>query len=315
MRIVLLGKDGQVGSQLQRTLAAAGEVVPLGRAEADLSNADALGSVLRKLAPALIVNAAAYTQVDRAEDEPEMATRINRDALAVIGAEAKKLGAGVVHYSTDYVFDGGKAGAYVESDSTGPLNVYGRTKLEGEKALAASGAAYLVLRTSWVYAAQGNNFMLRILELARSREEIRVVTDQVGAPTWSRMIAAGTAAILATLKSGDLIAKLRERQGVYHLSAAGSTSWFGFAEAIVEEFRRAQGNPSLAVRRITPIASAEFPTRACRPANSVLANDKVRKTFGVELPGWREQLGSVMRQVCGAVDTSAERIIVANANN
>jgi len=272
-RILLTGKNGQIGWELQRTLDALGEVTALGRAEMDLSKADAVRARIREIKPDIIVNAAAYTAVDKAESEPDLAMAINGVAPGIMAEEAKRLGALLVHYSTDYVFDGTKSSPYTEEDSPNPLSVYGKTKLAGERAIAASGADYLILRTSWVYSTRGKNFVLTILRLAAERPELKVVGDQQGAPTWARDIAATTARVLDEPK---------ERFGLFHLSASGATSWFGFATEIL----RISGQTT----PVRSIPSSEFPSPAARPANSVLDNSKFRTSFGLELPAWQSSL-------------------------
>lgn len=283
MKILLTGRDGQVGWELQRTLAPLGEVVALGRAELNLAEPDAIRHAVRHVGPDLIVNAAAYTAVDKAEEERELAFAVNGMAPGVMAEEAKRLGAAIVHYSTEYIFDGTKNTPYEEIDAPHPLNVYGESKLAGEQAVAASGAAQLTLRTSWVYGLRGRNFLRTIQRLANERDELRVVDDQVGAPTWSRAIAEATAAILAQcLHQDSVTGRLREQGGLYHLSCAGQTSWFGFASAIVA------GPPK--PPRMTPITTAEYPLPAPRPAYSVLANARLARTFGIRLPTWDEAL-------------------------
>ncbi|MES2324736.1 MAG: dTDP-4-dehydrorhamnose reductase [Pseudomonadota bacterium] len=280
MKILLTGSSGQVGHELERSLQGLGEVVALDRHRMDLSDLDQVRDVVRTLRPGLIVNPAAYTAVDRAESEPDLARRINADAPGVMAIEAHRLGAAMVHYSTDYVFDGAKAGPYVETDPTGPLNVYGCSKLAGEQAIAASGVRHLILRTSWVYGMRGKNFLLTMMRLSREREQLRVVGDQHGAPTWSRTIADTTALILAQARCrGE--GWWEENSGVYHLTAQGRTSWCGFTEAIVA----ATG----ASCSVTPIASADYPVAATRPANSVLCSDKLVQRF-CRLPAWNEAL-------------------------
>jgi dTDP-4-dehydrorhamnose reductase len=279
-RILLTGIGGQVGWELARTLQPLGEVVALDRAGFDLADPDRMRAVLRELRPALIVNPAAHTAVDKAESEVALATAINATAPGILAEEAKRLGALLVHYSTDYVFDGSKPMPYVETDPTCPINIYGQTKLAGEEAIRASGCRHLILRTSWVYGMRGANFLRTMLRLAKERDELRVVADQFGAPTWSRMIAETTALMLA---------RHRDQEGIYHFVAGGETSWHGFAEAIV-----AQGHalgllekmPS--VHRIT---SADFPTPARRPANSRLDCGRLKNDFGLSQPDWRIQLG------------------------
>lgn len=283
MKILITGRDGQLGWELQRTLAPLGEIIALSRAELDLANIDAIRHVVRETGPDLIVNAAAYTAVDKAETERDLAFAINDMAPGVLAEEAKRLNAAIVHFSTDYVFDGSKGAPYEEIDAPHPQSVYGESKLAGEKAVAASGASHLILRTSWVYGLRGKNFLRTIQRLAAERDELRVVDDQIGAPTWSRMIAEGTAAVLAQcLHHGRVAPVLQDRGGLYHLSCAAQTSWFGFASAIVA------GQPKRP--RMTPITTAEYPLPAPRPAYSVLANAKLARAFGVALPGWDEAL-------------------------
>jgi dTDP-4-dehydrorhamnose reductase len=242
--------------------------------------------MVREVKPDLIVNPGAYTAVDQAESEPELAMKINGEAPGVMAEEAKRLGALLVHYSTDYVFDGRKDSPYTEDDAPNPLSVYGRTKLAGEMAVRASGARHLILRTSWVYGMRGRNFLLTILRLAREREELRIVADQFGAPTWSRMSAETTAAILARVGTGGSAAT---DSGIYHLTASGSTSWHGFTAAIIEGAARAWGfEPT--TRRVLPIATTDYPTPAARPANSRMSCNRLGADFGVRLPDWAECL-------------------------
>jgi len=278
-RILLTGIGGQVGWELARSLQPLGEVVALDRAGFDLADPDRMRAVLRDLRPAWIVNPAAHTAVDKAESEVALATAINATAPGILAEEAKRLDALLVHYSTDYVFDGGKPTPYVETDPTCPINIYGQTKLAGEEAIRASGCRHLILRTSWVYGMRGANFLRTMLRLAQERDELRVVADQIGAPTWSRMIAETTALMLA---------RHRDQAGIYHFVAGGEISWHGFAEAIV-----ARGH-ALGLIAKTPvvhrITSAEFPTPARRPANSRLDCGRLREDFGLSQPDWRTQL-------------------------
>jgi len=285
-RIMLIGSHGQVGWELQRRLAPLGEVVPFTRQTLDLSDADQIRVRVREISPDLIVNAAAYTAVDRAEEEPKQAMAVNGLAPGILAEEAKRIGAAIIHYSTDYVFDGTKTTPYTEEDITNPINEYGRTKLAGEKAIQAVGAPHLILRTSWVYGLRGKNFLLTILRLARESEEISIVDDQIGAPTWSRTIAETSARILAV---GPL--SFEVASGIYHLTATGSTSWYGFAKAILA----LDPNPNEQVcKHILPIQTASYPTPARRPAYSVLSNFKLESTFGLVIPDWKQGLESAL---------------------
>jgi dTDP-4-dehydrorhamnose reductase len=297
----LTGKNGQVGAELAAFLPGLGDVAAFGRHELDLSNPALLRRAIREVRPDIIVNAAAYTAVDQAEKEQTQARALNVDAPALMAEEAKRIGAALVHYSTDYVFDGSRDRPYLETDQPSPQNVYGKTKLAGEEAIRAVGVPHLILRTAWVYSTRGRNFLLTILRLATEREELRVVDDQFGAPTWCREIAKATTALLVqfTQQGQDDISKFG---GTYHLTAAGKTSWFEFAEAILEQasrtpqsaawFRAATSGRPLVVRRVTPIATAEYETPARRPAYSVLSNIRLKQVFGLELPDWRAQLYS-----------------------
>lgn len=288
MTILLLGGNGQVGWELRRALAPLGPVRALERAEADLADPDALIHVVRETAPSLIVNAAAYTAVDRAEEDEALARTINADAPGILAGEAKRLGIALVHYSTDYVFDDVGEQPAMESDLTEPLNAYGRTKLAGEEAIRDSGCAHLILRTSWVYSMRGANFLLTVRRLAGELEEMRIVADQTGAPTWARGIAGATALILARCEAPAETGILAEKGGLYHLTAAGETTWHGFAEAIVD-WLRGTGQP-VRCKRVHPIPTSDYPTPARRPANSLLDCTKLRETFGIAIPDWREML-------------------------
>ncbi len=293
-RMLLLGKMGQVGWELQRSLQPLGKVIAVGREQADLSDLAGLRTLLRETKPKVIVNAAAYTAVDLAETERELAMLINGEAPAVLAAEAARLGALLVHYSTDYVFDGRSERAYLEEDVAMPINYYGASKLAGEAAIRASGARHLILRTSWVYGTRGNNFFRTMLRIAREQEELRVVADQFGAPTSARLIAEATAAVLAqTLR--------REFEfGVYHLTASGATSWHGFAQAIVEGARARLAAASFKTQRISLITTADYPLPAARPANSRLNCEKITRQFGLELPGWEAGLALCLDELAVA---------------
>jgi dTDP-4-dehydrorhamnose reductase len=278
---MLLGARGQVGWELERALAPLAEVVALGRERLDLARPDSIVATVRQHRPTVIVNAAAYTAVDRAEQEPDLAHAVNAVAPGILAEEARRCGALLVHYSTDYVFDGGKGSPYTEEDAPRPLNTYGRTKLEGERAIQAAGPPYLILRTGWVYGLRGKNFLLTIQRLASERKELRVVDDQAGAPTWSRFLAEATAQMLARHD-------VSERSGLYHLSAAGCTSWYGFARAILDRL------PADARPALIPIASEDYPAAAQRPRYSVLDNTRYQQCFGLRSPGWDEQLRLVL---------------------
>lgn len=281
-RILVTGKNGQVGWELQRTLACLGKIIALDYEDMDFANPDSIVSVLREVKPDLIVNAAAYTAVDRAEGEPELAMAVNGIAPGIIAEEAKRLGIGMVHYSTDYVFDGEKQKPYTEADTPNPINAYGKTKLAGEQAIQAVGISHLILRTSWVYGARGKNFLLTMRRLAKEKHELTIVDDQIGAPTWSRMIAEATAQILVQRRR-PAHDPLGELCGVYHLTAGGRTSWFHFARAIFEQASRDGGHP---LPKLIPIQSRDYPTPAKRPKNSVLSNEKFTLESGLAMSEW-----------------------------
>jgi dTDP-4-dehydrorhamnose reductase len=292
MRILLLGKDGQVGWELRRALVPIGEVSAVGRAECDLGDPEAIRAAIRSSRPGLIVNAAAYTAVDRAEQDEARAYAINAEAPRVLAREAAQIGAALVHYSTDYVFDGTKSGPYVEEDRANPLGVYGRSKHAGELEVERAGCPYLIFRTSWVYASRGHNFLLTMLRLANSKPELRVVCDQVGVPTWSRLVADVTAAVLRSVD-----AKLNGRAGTYHLTARGQTSWHGFAQEIIALGSQMSLCPSVPV---VPIPTRDYPTNTPRPPNSALSHEKLVRTFGFPLPDWRESVHACMQELASA---------------
>ena len=282
MKILVTGKSGQVGYELMRSLQPLGEIIGIDQDQMDLADLDQVRDVIRRVQPGLIVNPAAYTAVDKAETEPELAMRINGLAPGVMAEEALRLGAAIVHYSTDYVFDGTKQEPYTEADLPCPLNVYGRTKLAGEQAIAAAGVPYLIFRTSWVYGMRGKNFLLTMMRLAAERDELRIVADQHGAPTWCRTLADTTACILAqACAAGDSGAWWRGNSGLYHLTSQGATTWHGFADALLEQ---AAKRPTL-----VPIGSNEYPVPAARPSNSQLSCEKLMRRFG-RLPHWRDAL-------------------------
>ena len=290
--ILLFGADGQVGWQLQRTLAPLGRITAVDRAECDLANPDAIRSLIGAVAPKIIVNSAAYTAVDKAESEPALAQAINATAPAVMADEAKKRGTLLVHYSTDYVFDGSKAVPYVESDPPHPQSVYGRSKRDGEDAVRAAAGRALIFRTSWVFAARGHNFVKTILRLAGEGKALRIVDDQIGAPTPAALIADVSAQILAATQRGTRIEDAR----LYHLTAADPVSWCGFAREIL---RLAAATPGLAnlpaPESVTGIATADYPLPARRPANSRLDCSRLEGDFDLELPDWRPYLGRMLQ--------------------
>ncbi|MBZ5645080.1 MAG: dTDP-4-dehydrorhamnose reductase [Acidobacteriia bacterium] len=302
LRILLTGKNGQVGRELISSLRPLGEVVALAHAELDLTKPEEIRKIVREVRPQLIVNAAAYTAVDQAESDEAAARAVNADAPGVMAEEAKKIGAALVHYSTDYVFDGSKSTPYLETDPTNPINAYGRTKLAGEEAIRNSGAAHLIFRTAWVYGREGKNFLGTILRLATQREELRIVSDQTGSPTCSADIAQATAEALSRIYSQqDDNSAFSRVSGTYHLTAGGVTSWYEFTKAILEEAAGHAGDPWLAAatsgqpliaRSVVPIKAAEYPTSAKRPAYSVLSNDRLAHAFRFRLQDWRAQLQS-----------------------
>jgi dTDP-4-dehydrorhamnose reductase len=294
MKILLLGKNGQVGWELQRSLAPLGEVLALDRHSTDfcgdLSQPERLAQTVRAWRPDVVVNAAAHTAVDRAESEPELARCLNATAPAALAQAALETGAWLVHYSTDYVFNGQGDTPWQEGDATGPLSVYGQTKLEGERAIAASGCQHLVFRTSWVYAARGGNFAKTMLRLAAERERLTVIDDQHGAPTGADLIADVTAhAIRSALQNSQLA-------GLYHLAAAGQTTWHGYASHVVAQARQVQPALGLKVTDIAPVPTTAFPTPAQRPRNSRLDTRKLQQAFGLVLPSWQQGVNRMLAE-------------------
>jgi dTDP-4-dehydrorhamnose reductase len=296
MKILLLGKNGQVGWELQRSLAPLGALIALDRHGAgalcgDIGDLDGLAATVRAVQPQVIVNAAAYTAVDKAEGEPEGAQRLNALAPGVLAREAAACGALLVHYSTDYVFDGSGDRPWREDDATGPLSVYGRTKLEGEQAIVASGCAHLILRTSWVYAARGGNFAKTMLRLAQERERLTVIDDQWGAPTGAELIADVTAQALAQWRTQP------GKAGTYHLAAAGHTTWFAYAKHVIAQARQAQSAIKIKATEVAPIATADYPTPARRPHNSRLDTRRLESTFGLTLPPWQQGVDRMLSEI------------------
>ena len=290
-KILILGQQGQIAWELQMTLASLGDVTVWGSQALDLANPDQMRTQIRSLQPDIIVNAAAYTAVDQAESESERCMSINAIAPGILAELARASQALLVHYSTDYVFDGTKTSPYLETDLTKPLSVYGASKLAGEQAIVQVDCAHLILRTTWVYGNRGKNFLLTILRLAAAKPELKIVADQIGSPTWSRSIAEATAQIIAQCRRDRSHVK-----GLYNLSAAGQTSWHGFATEIVERYRSIHPELDLAISQILPIPATDYPTPAQRPANSVLDNSKLLADFGVQLPDWKLSLGQCLQQ-------------------
>jgi dTDP-4-dehydrorhamnose reductase len=298
-RILLTGVTGQVGGELLKSLSMLGEVVAPTRTEMDLTKPASVRETILSVRPRWIINPGAYTAVDKAEGEPDLAYAINAEAVRVIGMEARAIGAGVIHFSTDYVFDGSGNAPYCENDITRPVSVYGSSKLAGERALMESGAGHIIFRTSWVYGARGKNFLLTILKLARERETLRVVADQYGAPTWSRDLAKMTAQVLhqceTAARGSEITALLGRIGGVYHATGAGDTSWHGFATEAVQVQQQAEPNTRFA--KIEAIATAEYPTPAKRPTNSRMNCGRLRQRFGWTMMDWRDSLREVLSEV------------------
>ena len=293
--ILIIGKDGQVGYELLRVMAPLGNVVAMGRSDVNLSDNKSIRTAISNVAPDVIINAAAYTAVDRAEDEPELAMQINGTAPGIMAEEAEKIGALFIHYSTDYIFDGTKENAYTERDIPNPVNIYGASKLAGEVAVRATKANHIILRTSWVYSARGHNFLLSMLKLIRDRDELRVVSDQVGAPTWARTIAERTAQIvsqsLSEIKSGEF------KSETYNLSASGKTSWHGFATKIMEIISEYGKQKLLRTKNISPIGSDEYKTAAQRPKNSCMSTELLEEKYCIKMEKWDLDLKNCLLEI------------------
>lgn len=293
-KILLTGVNGQVGHALLPSLLSTHQVVALSRHELDLTNTDAIRRIVQEIKPDLIINPAAYTAVDKAESESDLANAINAIAPRVLAEEASKLGAALIHFSTDYVYDGSKITPYVETDDVNPISVYGATKLAGEEAIRAVGLPHLILRTSWVYGAYGKNFLKTIVRLAKERDKLSIIADQVGAPTSSHSIAAAVCELVAKWQCDQ-----EAEAGTYHFTNTGNTSWHGFASEIVRDYGRVNTHPKLNVEaeNISKITTAEYPTAAPRPANSRLDNSKLKQIFGVQLPTWQDGLHHEMKSL------------------
>lgn len=293
LRVLITGAQGQVGRALITSFAGTAEVIACDRSTLDLSDPDSIRTSIREAAPHVILNTGAYTAVDKAESEPEPAMAINGRAPGVLAEEANRAGALLVHYSTDYVFDGSKSSPWVEEDPTNPLSVYGATKLAGEQAIQRAGGRFLIFRTSWVYAPEGKNFVLTMLRLGRERDSLNVIDDQVGAPTTAAELARATH-VITTGILGNRFGSASDWTGVYHMSCSGSVSWCGFARAI---FDRGSSLLDGKAPKVNPIASSEYPTPAKRPHNSVLSNDKLHRRFGVRLASWETALDEVLSAI------------------
>ena len=285
--MLVTGKNGQVGWELQRTLMPLGTIVALGRETLDLSNFDQIRAVIRQIKPDIIVNAAAYTAVDKAESEQELAMKVNGEAPGILASEAKSAGSLLIHYSTDYVFDGTKKEPYLETDRPNPINHYGLTKLAGEQAIQKVDCDYLILRITWVYAGRGHNFLRTVLRLAQEREELRMIADQIGAPTWARFIAEATAIIVKQAMAEKQAGRFAS--GLYHLTSAGQTSWCEFAEKIIDYVRCLSDQP-MKVRQIQSIKTEDYPLPAARPPNSILSTNALNERFALSLPDWQQTL-------------------------
>ncbi len=283
MKILLTGKNGQVGWELNRSLSKLATVFAMGRDQMDLSKPETLRPVIQEIRPDIIINAAAYTAVDKAESEPELVMTVNGIAPGVIAEEAQKIGAGMIHYSTDYVFDGKATSPYREEDPISPLSVYGKSKLVGENAVMQAGIPHVIFRTGWVYSLRGSNFLLTMKKLAQTRNQIKVVDDQIGGPTWARSIAEGTALILEQNLCASNSSTF-PHSGIFHISCGGETNWFGFAQKILELSGLTKNV------ELIPIPTIEYPTPAVRPQYSLLSNSKLKQAFDYEMPRWQEAL-------------------------
>ncbi len=299
-RILLTGRNGQVGWELQRSLASFGKAIAVDADEMDLADPNAIRSVVRDVRPDIIINPAAYTAVDKAESDPELAMAVNGIAPGILAEEAQRLGAVLVHFSTDYVFDGSKPAPYTEDDVPNPQSVYGRTKLAGELAVRSSGCKHLIFRTSWVYGVHGGNFVKTMLRLAKERSELRIVADQFGAPTWARDLAQATVSTLTRWQKKNWESNLG---GLYHLTAGGRTNWHQYTEEIIRLAREYDAALAAKPLDIRAIATHEYPVPAKRPANSVLANDKIDRAFGIRLPEWQDSLSECVRLLYSSAPT------------
>lgn len=295
MKILLLGKNGQVGWELQRSLAPLGQLWACNRHEADLEDLPGLRRIVQEYRPDIIVNAAAYTAVDKAETEVDKAYQINVEAVNLLAQEARKLGAWFIHYSTDYVFDGIKTDAYTEEDKPNPQSVYGKTKLQGEEAIGRSGCKHLIFRTGWVYAARGTNFVKTMLRLSQERDKLAVVEDQIGAPTSAELIANITSQSIERIIQNQSLEK--NISGIYHLVSGGETSWYGFAKYLISHARKSGLRFQVAAENIHPISTADYPLAAVRPANSRLDTHKLCSTFSFKLPAWQFHVDKLIKEL------------------
>jgi dTDP-4-dehydrorhamnose reductase len=294
LRFLILGATGQLGYDLQQSFSGLGSITAADRNSVDLARPDQIRALLQRIQPEVVLNAAAYTAVDRAESERELAFAINAEAPRVLAEEAAKINALLVHYSTDYVFDGAKPAPWIEADAPNPLNAYGASKLAGERAVQDAGGKHLIFRTSWVYSPRGQNFLLTMLRLGRERSRLSIVDDQIGAPTTSAALARATYALVASVLAGHY-GDPKNWAGLYHMTCTGQTSWFGFAKAI---FARAAAPLGMNMPELVPITTEDYPTPARRPRNSVLANAKLKERFNLQLPSWESALDEVVQTVC-----------------